>query len=128
MAARAIWKGRIQFGSVDVPVKLYSAIEDRTVHFRLLDAKKKEPVKQKMVDPETGKVVEHEDIRRAFQTDSGELIVLDEDELEAMELIEAKAEGKIINFPKAPEKKAEKSLEEDLAASLASIKKERKSA
>ncbi len=85
MAARAIWKGRIQFESVDVPVKLYSAVEDRTIHFRLLDAKKKEPVKQKMVVPETGKVVEHEDIQRAFPTDSGELIVLDEEELEALE-------------------------------------------
>ncbi|HET7273603.1 MAG TPA: Ku protein [Longimicrobiaceae bacterium] len=85
MAARAIWKGRIKFGSVDVPVKLYSAVQDRTVHFRLLDSKRKEPVKQKMVEPESGKVVEHSDIQRAYQTDDGEMVILDEDELEELE-------------------------------------------
>ena len=50
MAARAMWKGRIRFGDVDVPVKLYSAVQDQAVHFRLLDAKRKEPIKQQMVD------------------------------------------------------------------------------
>ena len=31
--ARAIWKGRITIGDVDVPVKLYSAVQDRSIHF-----------------------------------------------------------------------------------------------
>jgi len=82
MAARAIWKGHIRFGAVDVPVKLYSAVQDRAVRFRLLDAKRREPVKQHMVHPNTGKVVESEDIRRAFESEEGRLVVLDEEELE----------------------------------------------
>lgn len=81
MAARAIWKAHIRFGSVDVPVKLYSAVQDRAVHFRLLDAKRHEPVKQHMVDPDTGKVVDAADIRRAYPTDDGDLVILDEEEL-----------------------------------------------
>jgi DNA end-binding protein Ku len=81
MSARSIWKANLRFGAVQVPVKLYSAVQDRAVHFRLLDAKRHEPVKQHMVDPETGEVVESADIRRAFQTDEGELVILDEDEL-----------------------------------------------
>ncbi len=81
MGARAIWKARIRFGEVDVPVKLYSAVQDRTVHFRLLDQKRHEPVKQHMVDPDTGKVVESADIRRAFPTEDGQLVILDEEEL-----------------------------------------------
>jgi DNA end-binding protein Ku len=81
MGARAIWKAGIRFGAVDVPVKLYSAVQDRTVHFRLLDAKRHEPVKQHMVDPDTGKVVDSAGIRRAFQTDEGDLVILDEEEL-----------------------------------------------
>jgi DNA end-binding protein Ku len=85
MAARAIWKGRIRFGDVDVPVKLYSAIEGRGVHFRLLHEKDLEPVKQQMVDPESGKVVEYEDVHRAFQTEDGDLIMLDDDELAGLE-------------------------------------------
>ena len=81
MAARAIWKARITFGAVDVPVKLYSAVQDRTVHFRLLDAKRHEPVKQHMVDPDTGQVVDSADIRRAYPTGDGDLVILDEEDV-----------------------------------------------
>jgi DNA end-binding protein Ku len=83
--ARAIWKGRIRFGGVDVPVKLYSAVQERGVHFRLLDASRKEPVKQQMVDPDTGDVVESDSIRRAFEAEAGELVLLDDEELAAAE-------------------------------------------
>ena len=82
--ARAIWKGIVKFGTVEVPVKLYSAVQDKSIHFRLLDAKRKEPIKQKMVNPETGKVVESDEIRRAYPTDTGKLVILDEEELEAL--------------------------------------------
>jgi DNA end-binding protein Ku len=85
MAARAIWKGRIRFGDVDVPVKLYSAVQDRNVRFRLLHAKDMEPVKQQMVNPETGKVVPYEDVQRAYRTDDGDLVMLDADELAELE-------------------------------------------
>lgn len=81
MGARAIWKAHIKFGAVDVPVKLYSAVQDRAVHFRLLDAKRHEPVKQHMVDPDTGTIVDSSDIRRAYETEEGELVMLDEEEL-----------------------------------------------
>lgn len=81
MGARAIWKAHICFGAVDVPVKLYSAVQDRSVHFRLLDAKRKEPVKQHMVDPDTGKVVDSASMRRAFPTDEGGLVILDAEDL-----------------------------------------------
>jgi DNA end-binding protein Ku len=83
MGTRAIWKASIRFGAVDVPVKLYSAVQDRAVHFRLLDAKRHEPVKQHMVNPDTGDVVAAGDIRRAYETDDGELVFLDEEELSA---------------------------------------------
>jgi len=83
MAARAIWKAGICFGAVDVPVKLYSAVQDRAVHFRLLDAKRHEPVKQHMVDPETGDVVDSADIRKAYETEEGQLVILDEEDLAA---------------------------------------------
>lgn len=86
MAARAIWKGRIRFGDVDVPVKLYSAIKSTGgVHFRLLHEKDLVPVKQQMVNPATGKVVAYEDVRRAFPTDDGRLVMLDEEELAELE-------------------------------------------
>ena len=69
MGARAIWKAHIRFGAVDVPVKLYSAVQDRAVHFRLLDARRHEPVKQHMVDPETGEVLCHDCAAEARKED-----------------------------------------------------------
>jgi non-homologous end joining protein Ku len=36
-AARAIWKGDLKLGKSGIPVKLYSAVQDRTVHFHLLE-------------------------------------------------------------------------------------------
>jgi DNA end-binding protein Ku len=86
MAARAIWKGRIRFADVDVPVKLYSTVKSTGgVHFRLLHEKDLQPVKQQMVNPETGKVVAYEDVRRAFPTDDGRLVMLDDEELAELE-------------------------------------------
>jgi DNA end-binding protein Ku len=85
MAARAIWKGVIRFDDVEVPVKLYSAVQDQAVRFRLLHGRDMQPVKQQMVNPETGKVVEYGDVRRAYQTDDGDLVMLDDEELAELE-------------------------------------------
>ena len=60
MAARAMWKAALQIGDLKVPVKLYSALEDRDVHFRLLHAADHAPVKQRMVNPETDEPVANE--------------------------------------------------------------------
>lgn len=85
MAARAMWKGVIRFADVRVPVKLYSAIEDRDVHFRMLHAKDKEPVRQALVNPETDEVIAWNETRRAFRTERGDLVVLEREELDALE-------------------------------------------
>jgi DNA end-binding protein Ku len=85
MMARAIWKGRIRFGDVDVPVKLYSAVQDQGIHFRLLHEKDMQPVQQQMVHPDTGRVVAYDEIRRAWQTEDGDLVILSDEELAGLE-------------------------------------------
>lgn len=85
MAARATWKGEICFGAERVPVKLYSAIEDRSVHFRLLHRKDRAPVRQTMINPDTERAVEQERTRRAYASDEGDLVLLGHDELAALE-------------------------------------------
>jgi DNA end-binding protein Ku len=85
MAARAMWKGVIRFEGVRVPVKLYAAVEDTSVHFRLLHATDHAPVKQVLVNPKTDEVVPYQETRRAFVTDDRDLVVLKEDELAALE-------------------------------------------
>jgi DNA end-binding protein Ku len=85
MAARAIWKGSIHFGPIRVPVKLYSAVEDRGIHLRLLDARRHEPVVQRMIDPDSDRVVPAGEVRRAVPLDEGRLVVLSAGELEELE-------------------------------------------
>lgn len=85
MMARAIWKALIRFGEVSVPVKLYSAVQDQAVHFRLLHEKDLEPVRQHMVNPLTGKVIPTEDVRRGVEVKRGEFVLVGEGELESIE-------------------------------------------
>jgi DNA end-binding protein Ku len=85
VAARAIWKGVLRFADVEVPVKLYSAVEDRKVHFRLLDGKRKQPVEQRMVHPEKGEPVPREEVRKGYEAEPGLFVVLEEEDLAAAE-------------------------------------------
>ncbi|PMR76609.1 Ku protein [Billgrantia endophytica] len=85
MPPRAMWKGVIRFDDADVPVKLYSAVQDRSVHFRLLHDKDRSPVKQAMINPDTDEVVPYRETQRAYPTDDGTLVLLSREELEALE-------------------------------------------
>ena len=69
MPARAMWKGSIKIGRTALPVKMFSAVQDKSVHFRLLHKPDKEPLRQHMVNPETGDVVESSDVKRGFVDD-----------------------------------------------------------
>ena len=54
MGSRAIWQGSLKFGSISLPVKLYSAVQDQSIHFHILESKTKTRIQQHMVNPETG--------------------------------------------------------------------------
>jgi len=96
MAARAIWKGDLKMGAAKVPVKLYSAAQDQTVRFHILDKKSKTRVKQHMVD-ESGKEVPNEEILKGFEVEPGTFVILDEEELEKL-APEASREIEITQF------------------------------
>ena len=96
MAARAIWKGDLKMGSAKVAVKLYSAAQDQTVRFHILDKKSKTRVKQHMVD-ESGKEVPNEEILKGFEVEPGTFVILDEKELEKL-APEASREIEITQF------------------------------
>lgn len=83
--ARAIWKGVIVARSAKVPVRLYSAVEDRSIHFRLLHEKDLVPVKQYMVHPGTDEIVERDEMLRGHEVEPGVFVILDEEELEEAE-------------------------------------------
>jgi DNA end-binding protein Ku len=85
MAARAIWKGNLHIGDLEVPVKMYSAVEDRTVHLRLLDEASGKPVHQKIVRKRDGKEVPEAQRRKAYVLDRDHAVILTPEELESVE-------------------------------------------
>lgn len=87
MAARAIWKGIMQLGDTSIPVKLYSAVEEKGVHFRLLHAGDHSPVSQEMVYGETDEIVPAEEIRHGYEMEDGRLVILNGEELQSLEPI-----------------------------------------
>lgn len=85
MPARAMWKARLRLADLQVPVKLYAAINDTAVHFRLLHAADLAPVHQQMVDPRSNEPVAKADIRRGLEVDRGVFVTLTDDERAAVE-------------------------------------------
>lgn len=85
MTTRAIWKGIVRLGAVSVPVRLYAAVEEKTVHFRLLHAGDGTPVRQEMIDPRTGEAVAAEEIRHGFETGDGRMVILGDEELRGID-------------------------------------------
>lgn len=84
MAARAIWKGVLGPDSLNVPVKFYSAVENRRISFRLLHAEDGVPVEQKMVSPTDGEVVSPERQQKGFPVDRDRFVIIRPEELESL--------------------------------------------
>lgn len=83
--ARAIWKGRIQFGPVDIPVKLYSAVQDIDVHSHLLHDQDNMRLEQRMVCSEEDKIVPDDQMVKGYEITTGEFVVIEPDELDFLQ-------------------------------------------
>ncbi len=81
---RSIWTGAISFGLVTVPVKLYSAINRKTVRFHQLNGSSGVRIAQKRVDPSTGEEVAYEDIVKGYEIAPDRYVVIEPGELEAI--------------------------------------------
>lgn len=80
--ARPIWTGTLSFGLVTVPVGLYSATEDHSVHFRQLQRGTSDRVRNQRVNERTGEEVEFREVVKGFELAEGEYVVLEPAELE----------------------------------------------
>ncbi len=80
-----MWTGTIGFGMVTVPVKLYSAVDRKTVRFHQLSGKTGVRVAQKRVDPSTGEEVPYAEIVKGYELAPDRYVVIEPGELEALE-------------------------------------------
>lgn len=83
--ARAIWSGALAFGLVNVPVGLFSATQDKTVHFHQFQRDTSARIRYKRVNEDTGQEVEYDDIVKGADVGGGQYVLLDPEELEAVE-------------------------------------------
>jgi DNA end-binding protein Ku len=88
MPPRAVWSGTISFGLVTVPVRLYGAIQDHTLHFNYIHQPDGSRIGYEKICKAEGKPVPDEEIVRAFEYEKGEYVVMTDEDFEA-----AKVEG-----------------------------------
>ncbi|MDT7558678.1 MAG: end-binding protein Ku [Pseudonocardiales bacterium] len=95
---RAMWTGAVSFGLVSVPVKLYSATENHDVRFHQVHGADGGRIRYKRVCEVCGNEVEYADIVKGFETEDGELITLDEADLESLPAASGNREIDVMEF------------------------------
>jgi DNA end-binding protein Ku len=88
--ARAMWKGSLAFGLVNIPIELYSATRDHRPKFRLLHAKDESPVRYERVCQTEGKPVGWEDLVKGYEYEKGQFVVVTKDDFKTAALEKTK--------------------------------------
>lgn len=79
--ARPIWTGTLSFGLLNIPVSLMPGERKVDLHFRMLDARNRKPIRYERVNAETGEEVPWKDIVKAFEYDKGSYVVIEKEDL-----------------------------------------------
>ena len=83
MAPRSIWNGTIVFGLVNVPVKVYSATESKSIHFHQVHLKDGARIEHRRVCPKDDKEVDKDEIVMGYELSGGSYVELSKDEISA---------------------------------------------
>ena len=84
---RAIWKGHIQFSLVTIPVRIYNAIDTgQSISFNLLSKEGHNPVSYEKKDKVTGQTLRNEDIVKGYQYESGQYVIIEQEDFEKVKL------------------------------------------
>ena len=94
MAPRSIWNGTITFGLVNVPIKLYTATESKTVSFSQVHVKDGAKVEHRRFCPKEDKEVDYKDTVKGYEVSADSYVVLEKDEVRAA----AGDRGKVVHL------------------------------
>ena len=81
---RAMWKGSVAFGLVNVPIKLYAATEDHDVRFHQVHAADGGRIKMQRTCSIDGEKVEYKDLAKAYETDTGQVVIMEESDFDGL--------------------------------------------
>jgi DNA end-binding protein Ku len=99
---RALWKGSLTFGLVNIPIELHTAVRDHRPHFRMLHAKDKSPVRFERVCIRDGHPVAWEDLVKGYEYEKGHFVVLTKEDFQTA-AVEKTRTVDILDFVKAEE-------------------------
>jgi DNA end-binding protein Ku len=94
MAPRSIWNGTVTFGLVNVPIKLYSATDSKTVHFNEVHAKDGARIEHRRICPKEDKEVSYDEVVKGYEVEPDKYVVLEKDEIKAA----AGDRGKVVHI------------------------------
>ncbi len=97
-----VWKGSISFGLVNIPVKMFTATEDKDIRFKYIHRECHTPVKYKKTCPSCNKDVQPEDIVKGYEYEPGRFVILTEEDFESIE-VKSEKTVEILDFVKLEE-------------------------
>lgn len=77
---RSIWTGAISFGLVNIPVKLYSATQQKDIDLDMLAKKDLSPIRYARINKSTGEEVDYKDIVKGYEYEKGNYVVVTDDD------------------------------------------------
>lgn len=83
---RAIWKGSISFGLVNIPIALYPATRKEELKFRMLRKSDLSPINYKRVAEKDGKEVAWEEIVKGYEYEKGKYVILKDEDFQRVDL------------------------------------------
>lgn len=81
---RAMWKGAVSFGLVNVPVKLYSATENHDISFRQVHRADGGQIRYQRVCSACGEQVPYDEVAKGYETEDGGMVVLTDEDLASL--------------------------------------------
>src|SRR3954449_3178291 len=91
MPPRSIWNGAIAFGAVTVPIKVFGALEDQSIHFHEVHLPDGGGIEHRLVNPKSGREVKRDKVVKGYEIKEGKWVVLSNDEIKAADQPERKA-------------------------------------
>ena len=88
---QSIWKGSISFGLVSIPVRLFSATEEKDISFRQVHREDGGRIRYKRVCSVDGEEVPYSDIAKGYELPDGEMVVLDDDDFANLPITSSRA-------------------------------------
>jgi len=81
--ARSIWTGSLSFGLVNIPVAVFAATKDKSIHFNQFEAGTSDRIRYRKVNERTGEEVDAANIVKGFDLGGGDYVILTDEELES---------------------------------------------